>query len=218
MKTIVLLGTLLLLKSLVVGQEPGQCFVSTVTSGGTIHQSVNVANLNPTPGATSALGGWGFTINDPCYTFGIAYEPLTADTTLSATTNSYEIGLYCVSGSCTSGNLYATTGSMSAATFVPAGTLSTVVTQLWSAIPDGPPPITLPAGLYMLAIGVQGCIATSFCPTIAAETYRGTIYPFFVRNVAPYSFNLPITITPPLINPTVNTIPGTLAMPEIFIY
>jgi hypothetical protein len=177
-----------------------------------------VANFNSTPGATSAVGGWGFVISQACSTNGIAYELLAADTSNSVATNLYVIGLYCVSGDCTAGSLYTTTGELPASTFAPPASLNTVVTQPWTGGNFGPPPITLPAGLYMLTVGVNGCTTSSYCPVIASETWRGSIYPFFACNVATYSSGLPPNIVPPAISPVANTSIGARSILEIAIY
>jgi hypothetical protein len=53
---------------------------------------------------------------------------------------------------------------------------------------------------------------------IAAETWRGSIYPFFACNVAAYANGLPPNITPPAVRPVANTSTGAHSMLEIFIY
>lgn len=217
MKTAVL-SVILALAMPCAGQQLQQCFLSTVVSGGTQNQRVNVANFNPTANATTAVGGWGFVITHPCSTSGIAYEVLAPDASRTSASNLYVIGVYCISGDCIPGRLYATTAQMPASTFAPPLTLNLVTTQPWIAATVGPPPITLVPGLYMLAVGVNGCTTTSLCPILASETYRGVIYPFFATNVGNYSNGLPPSITPPSIQPTANTSNGTIAMLEVFIY
>lgn len=217
MKTIVL-SVLLALAIPCAGQQLQQCFLSTVVSGGTQSQSVNIANFNPTASATTAVGGWGFVITEPCSTSGIAYEVIAADMSQTSASNLYVIGIYCISGDCIAGRLYATTTQMPASVFAPLTARGLVVTQPWIAATVGPPPITLVPGLYMLAVGVNGCTTTNLCPILAAETSRGMIYPFFATNVGNYSNGLPPSIKPPSIQPTANTSIGTKAMLEVFIY
>jgi len=196
MKRLLLSALLLASLAIPASAETLQCmFPTTPTTVGTA--TISTDNYN--------IGLIGLEISVSCSTSTVAYYVVTPD----SSSKTYDLGLYCVSGTCTPGQLYVHTGALSGSTFTPPGSASTIVTQSWT----GQTPVTLPAGVY--AVGVGTDCSGADCAQIGADEGGGAILPFFVASGdGTYSAGLPASVTPPQINPVADA----SNMPSLLIY
>jgi len=153
---------------------------------------------------TYGIGLIGIEIPVSCSTSTVAYNVVSVDTSGGKT---YDLGLYCVSGTCTPGQRYVHTGALSGSAFTPT---TGMVIQPWTSSN-----VTLPAGVYAVGVGTS-CSGTATCAQIAGDSNSGQILPFFVGNGGTYSSGLPSSVATPSINPVAST--ATIKMPSLLIY
>jgi len=142
----------------------------------------------------------GLSIPVDCFTSQMSYYVTTADS--GGNSNIYDIGLYCVSGTCTAGKLYVHTGPINGSQFAPNIGQFTLP---WTGVSQDNP-VKLSAGLYALAMGCAS--AQGECgDTIAqgrAEPGDGRIQPFAIFGIQGFSSSgLPLTFTPPAPSPQI---------------
>jgi hypothetical protein len=150
------------------------------------------------------IGLIGIEISVSCTTSTVAYNVVRPDDT---NTYTYDLGLYCQSGTCTAGKLYVHTGAVPGTTFAPA---TAIVTQPWSQSA-----VLLPAGVYAVGVGTT-CSGSASCAQISGDSDSGMILPFFVGNGGAYSGGLPSSIASPTISPVASS--ATIKMPSLLIY
>jgi hypothetical protein len=141
----------------------------------------------------------GFAIPVDCATAQVSYYVTIPDPKAHGRGNQniYDVGIYCVSGHCTPGRLYVHTGPIPGSKFAPA---EGMVTLPWKGVSQGNP-VTLPAGLYAVAMG-STCSGT--CAQGMAEGYYGRIQPFAMFRAGPFSASgLPSSFSPPPLEPQI---------------
>jgi len=149
------------------------------------------------------IGLIGIEIPFSCTTSTVAYNV----TDLDASGSTYDLGLYCQSGSCTPGKLYVHTGALIGNVFTPS---IGMVTQSWTTHD-----VLLPAGIYAVGIGTS-CSGTASCAQISGDADNGMVLPFLVSKGGTYSRGLPLQVKAPAINPVAST--ATIKMPTLLIY
>ena len=188
-----LLSSLLLASLAIPASAQLQCMFTTApTTEGTA--TINSDNYG--------IGLIGIEISVSCTTSFVAYNVVSVDN--SAKT--YDLGLYCVSGTCTPGKLYVHTGALPGSAFAPT---TGMTPQPWTS--SG---VLLPAGVYAVGVGTN-CSGGS-CAQISGDSDSGQILPFFVNPGGTYSGGLPSSVTPPFIDPVAST--PTIKMPSLLIY
>jgi hypothetical protein len=194
MKRLLLSALLLASLAIPASAQQLQCMFTTAP---TTEGTADVSSDN------YGIGLIGIEIPQSCTTSNVAYNVIDLDRSGST----YDLGLYCQSGTCTPGKLYVHTGPLSGNVFTP--TTGSVV-QSWTSRN-----VSLPAGVYAVGVGTS-CSGTSGCAEISGDSDTGTILPFFVSKGGTYSRGLPSQVKPPQINPVAGN--TTMKMPTLLIY
>lgn len=96
--------------------------------------SSGTASVNAATGqgfsAPGGIGAVGFRIRVSCITQDVGFSVMTVDSSASSSPNTYDVGLYCVSGDCTSGGntnkMYVHTGPIAGRNFTNNRTVATI--------------------------------------------------------------------------------------------
>ena len=176
-------------------------------SGGGGTNACSITTTTTLPGGQALFGdnqrpttflAIGLSIPVDCFTAQMSYYVTSQDTGGSA--NIYDIGLYCVSGSCNHGQLYVHTGPIHGSKFAPT---TGQFTLPWTGVSQSNP-VKLPAGLYAVAMGSQCNAGTDSCAQGRAEPGNGRIQPFATFQAGSFSSSgLPSSFTPPALSPQI---------------